>query len=78
MKPWLKAALVLISLSVGIFIVLTLTTNLGHHRVPNTPKNARSYEPAVCDAAIRGLPHPAPLEFDDGKTLAVACDINPL
>jgi hypothetical protein len=52
--------LVLISLSVGTFTVLTLTTNpVGQHRVPSTPGNVRSYEAAVCDAAIRGDPRPS-------------------
>jgi hypothetical protein len=78
MKSWIRVVLISVALSVGFFTVLALTTNLRHHRVPNTPKNARSYEAAVCDAAIRGLPHPPPLEFDDGKVLSVACDVNPL
>jgi hypothetical protein len=79
MKPWIQAVLVLVVLSVGTFTVLVPTTNhLGQHRVPNTPKNVRSYEAAVCDAAIRGLPHPPPLEFDDGTSMSMACDVNPL
>ena len=77
MKPWIQAVLVLVGLAVGTFTVLALTTNLqGQHRVSNTPQNARSYEAAVCYAANHGLPHPPPLVFDDGSTLAVACDVN--
>jgi hypothetical protein len=66
------AFVILVCVLAIAFTALSLGAN--PHGVPDTPENESSYESAACAAAENGRQLP-PLQFDDGGSMVVACDV---
>ena len=67
---------ILLSSSAVAFMAAWMTSHHDGVGVVDTPAAEASYQAAACYAVDHGLPTLPPLQFADGGSMIVACDVS--